>query len=203
MITRLGEAAYLVQTTQAHALATDLLARPFAGFEEAVPALNSLTVFVDPLTAKGVAERLRVRLVELATQQPVQSAQMSKQHLLPIQLNGPDLAWVLEHTQLEPAEFAEQLSQLELKVAFLGFTPGFAFLTGLPPHLQMPRLATPRQQVAAGSAALGGPWAGVYPLPTPGGWRLIGHTEAALFDAKRPQPFLLSAGDTVHFEVQT
>ena len=196
----LGESAYLVQTNRARALAAELVAQPFPGFEEAVPALGSLTVLFDPLTAKNVASELRSRLAGLGLDEAV--PQTRRTHILPITLGGPDLSWVLERTELDLNAFTAQLLALELDVAFLGFTPGFAFLTGLPAHLQMPRLETPRERVPPGSLGLGGPWAGVYPLGTPGGWRLIGRTEARLFDTSRPDPFLLRAGDTVRFEVR-
>ncbi|WP_420597253.1 5-oxoprolinase subunit B family protein [Deinococcus sp.] len=195
----LGESAYFIQTNRARALAADLAARPFVGFEEAVPALGSLTVLFNPLAAKNVASELRSRLAGLGVDE---TALPGRTHILPVTLGGPDLGWVLERTELDLEELTAQLCSLELEVAFLGFTPGFAFLTGLPEHLQMPRLETPRERVPPGSLGLGGPWAGVYPLATPGGWRLIGHTEARLFDAARPEPFLLRAGDTVRFEVQ-
>ena len=83
----------------------------------------------------------------------------------------------------------------------LGFAPGFPYLLGLDPRLATPRLATPRSQVPAGSVAIGGAQAGLYPRPGPGGWNLIGRTDAVLFDPARESPALLAPGDRVRFLV--
>ena len=84
-------------------------------------------------------------------------------------------------------------------VAMLGFAPGFAYLLGLPEALATPRLATPRLRVPSGSVGIAGAQTGVYALETPGGWRIIGRTDLALFDPSRVEPFALRAGDRVRF----
>ena len=84
-------------------------------------------------------------------------------------------------------------------MAFCGFAPGFGYLTGLPDDLHVPRRATPRTRVPAGSVALAGPYAGVYPQASPGGWQLVGRTDAVLFDVDRDPPALLMPGTTVRF----
>ncbi len=84
-------------------------------------------------------------------------------------------------------------------VAFLGFTPGFPYLVGLDPALHVPRRATPRTRVPAGSVGLAGSQTGVYPTASPGGWQLIGRTEAVLFDPDRDPPALLAPGDRLRF----
>ena len=83
--------------------------------------------------------------------------------------------------------------------AFCGFAPGFAYLTGLDPALQLPRRATPRTRVPAGSVAIAAGYSAVYPTASPGGWHLLGHTDAVLFDADRDPPALIAPGTTVHF----
>ena len=83
--------------------------------------------------------------------------------------------------------------------AFCGFSPGFAYLAGLPEELAVPRLDTPRTKVPAGAVALAGTWCAAYPTASPGGWRLIGRTDAALWDAAREQPALLAPGTRVRF----
>jgi allophanate hydrolase subunit 1 len=88
----------------------------------------------------------------------------------------------------------------DYRVAFCGFAPGFAYLTGLDPRLQVPRLESPRTSVAAGSVAIAGPYTAAYPRPSPGGWRLLGHTDAALWDVTRAEPALLIPGTRVRFE---
>ena len=88
---------------------------------------------------------------------------------------------------------------VEYRVAFCGFVPGFAYLVGLPAELHVPRLATPRPRVDAGSVAIAGEWAGVYPSASPGGWRLLGHTDAVMWDEARARPSLLEPGMRVRF----
>jgi KipI family sensor histidine kinase inhibitor len=88
---------------------------------------------------------------------------------------------------------------VEFTVAFSGFAPGFGYLTGLPEDLHVPRRATPRTRVPAGSVGLAGPFAGAYPRSSPGGWQLVGHTDAVLFDVDRPDPALLRPGARVRF----
>lgn len=87
----------------------------------------------------------------------------------------------------------------EYQVAFCGFAPGFAYLTGLHPSLRLPRLASPRPRVPAGSVAMADAYCGIYPRSTPGGWHILGTTDAVLFDPQRDQPALLTAGTRVRF----
>lgn len=199
-IERLGDAALVVRSPLARELLADLTARPLPGVREAVPALDVLTVLYDPLRvdAGGLSAALRERLARL---RPGGEAN-ARTHVLPVTFGGPDLGWCARQAGLSVSDFVRALCGTPLTVAFLGFTPGFAFLAGLPGRLRMPRLSAPRERVPAGSVALGGPWAGVYPRETPGGWRLVGHTDAVLFDPWRPEPVLWQAGDRVRFEVR-
>jgi KipI family sensor histidine kinase inhibitor len=91
----------------------------------------------------------------------------------------------------------ERLTGTELTVAFCGFAPGFAYLRGLSPAWAVPRLDAPRPRVPAGSVALAGEYAGIYPTAAPGGWRLVGRTDATLFDVRREPPALLAPGTRV------
>jgi inhibitor of KinA len=112
---------------------------------------------------------------------------------------GPDLEDVARSHGLSVAEAVRLHSAAEYVVAFLGFTPGFPYMAGLPEALATPRLATPRKQVPAGSVAIGGSQAGIYPFATPGGWRLVGRTPLELFRVDRDPPALLLPGDRVRF----
>ncbi|GGK38269.1 allophanate hydrolase [Deinococcus malanensis] len=194
----LGDAALVVHSRRAQALRASLLASPLSGVRETVPALNVLTVLFDSLQVDPVELEagLRTQLSLLDEE----DGTTGREVIIPVVFNGQDLGWCAAHVELSTPAFIEALCNLPLEVAFLGFTPGFAFLTGLPPTFQMPRLTTPRERVPAGSVALGGPWAGVYPRETPGGWRLIGHTDAPLFDLSRPEPLLWQPGDRVRFQ---
>ncbi|MFN4252740.1 5-oxoprolinase subunit B family protein [Deinococcus sp.] len=201
--TRLGDAALAVGTPGARALLESLRHSPLPGVEEVVPALHLLTLLFDPLRldAAELEAALRARLEALDLTAPAQ-ADTVRTLVVPVRFGGevgPDLAWCAAHAGLSEAAFVEALCGAPLEVAFLGFTPGFAFLTGLPPELRMPRLDAPRERVPAGSVALGGPWAGVYPRATPGGWRIVGRTDLRLFDLSRPEPVPWRAGDRVRF----
>ena len=112
---------------------------------------------------------------------------------------GPDLADVARHTSLSPERVVEIFTAAPYLVYFVGFSTCFPYLGGLPPELATPRLPAPRKHVPEGSVAIGGTQAGVYPLASPGGWRLIGRTALRLFDSQSSPPSLLSMGDQVRF----
>lgn len=113
---------------------------------------------------------------------------------------GPDLAALAESAGLSQDEWIARHAAAEYRVAFLGFQPGFPYLTGLPDALRAPRRADPRIRVPAGSVAIGGVYTGIYPQAGPGGWQLVGQTEITLFDAQRASPALFRPGDRVRFE---
>jgi inhibitor of KinA len=112
---------------------------------------------------------------------------------------GPDLEAVARHAGLTPARVVELHASASYLVYFLGFSPGFPYLGGLPVELATPRLATPRKRVPAGSVAIGGSQTGVYPMESPGGWHIIGRTELRLFEPEADPPALLRMGDHVRF----
>jgi len=112
---------------------------------------------------------------------------------------GPDLAEVARLRGMTEREIVALHSSPTYTVGFLGFAPGFAYLIGMPAALETPRLSTPRTRVPAGSVAIGGSFTAVYPRATPGGWRLLGSTDFALFDVSAPSPARLAPGDFVKF----
>ena len=113
--------------------------------------------------------------------------------------DGPDLADVARHNSIEPERVIELHSAAEYVVYFVGFATCFPYLGGLPQELSTPRLPAPRKLVPAGSVAIAGAQTGVYPLASPGGWRLIGRTPLPLFDPAGEPPALLRMGDRVRF----
>lgn len=124
-------------------------------------------------------------------------------HRIPVEYGGPfgpDLPEVAKLARLSTREVVDLHSSTVFVVAFIGFSPGFPYLLGLPSVLQLPRLASPRTSVPAGSVAVAGPFAGIYPRDSPGGWRLLGRTSVSLFDPERKPPALLATGDTVRFD---
>jgi KipI family sensor histidine kinase inhibitor len=167
---------------------------PLPGQRELVPAARTVLVVLDrPPSDTDVAVLRRLALAESAPAGDVATVD------LPVVFDGPDLADVAGLTGLRLPALVEALTTAELTVAFSGFAPGFGYLTGLPEELHVPRRATPRTKVPAGSVGLAGPFAGAYPRASPGGWQLVGRTDAVLFDADRDPPALLTPGARVRF----
>ncbi|MFI6267559.1 allophanate hydrolase subunit 1 [Micromonospora zamorensis] len=117
--------------------------------------------------------------------------------VVPVDFDGPDLPAVAEHWGVDVPAVLARLTGTRFRVAFCGFAPGFPYLTGLPAELALPRLATPRPRVPAGSVALAGPYAGIYPGASPGGWLLVGRTDLVLFDVHADPPARLGPGTPV------
>ncbi|MBO0653629.1 5-oxoprolinase subunit PxpB [Streptomyces triculaminicus] len=195
-----GRHALLVEvagTREAQALHAELLRRRDAGtlppVREIVPAAR--TVLLD-----GLADP-RALAADLAhwTVPPLPAAE-APPVVLPVRYDGADLAEVAALWGVGEDEVARIHSGTEFRVAFCGFAPGFGYLTGLPERLHVPRRATPRTTVPAGSVGLAGPYTGVYPRSSPGGWQLIGRTDAILWDTGRDPAALLSPGTRVRFE---
>jgi len=116
---------------------------------------------------------------------------------VPVTYTGADLADVAARWGTDAEGVAARLAKTELVSAFCGFAPGFAYLSGLPAELAVPRLDTPRPEVPAGAVAVADRWCGIYPTASPGGWRLLGHTTVTLWDASRDSPALLAPGTRV------
>jgi KipI family sensor histidine kinase inhibitor len=114
-----------------------------------------------------------------------------------VTFDGPDLADVGRHWHCDIDEVVGRVRSTTYDVGFTGFTPGFAYLIPDGDWTEVPRRASPRAQVPAGSVGLAGPYCGVYPRSTPGGWQLVGRTDAVLFDPQRRDPALLRPGDRV------
>jgi KipI family sensor histidine kinase inhibitor len=113
--------------------------------------------------------------------------------------HGPDLQAVAQAHGLTPEDVIRIHSQRDYLVYMMGFTPGFPYLGEMDPQLATPRLSTPRSRVPAGSVGIAGEQTGIYPVDSPGGWRIIGWTAQRLFDPDRQPPFLLAPGDVVRF----
>jgi len=169
-------------------------ARTLPAVREIVPAAR--TVLLD-----GVADpaRLAAELVTWEIPPLVRGDEEAVE--VPVRYDGPDLADVAGLWGVTPQEVARIHSGTEFRVAFSGFAPGFGYLTGLPERLHVPRRATPRTRVPVGSVALAGPYTGVYPRSSPGGWQLIGTTDAVLWDTARDPAALLTPGARVRFVV--
>jgi KipI family sensor histidine kinase inhibitor len=192
-----GDRALLVEVAdlaEVAAVRAALDRQPLPGQADLVPAARTVLVRLDRPVADADTAALR-RL----TLEPAAAGAAAEPLDLPVVFDGPDLAEVAERTGRSVPALVEGLLAVEFTVAFAGFAPGFGYLSGLPEELHVPRRSTPRTRVPAGAVGLAGPFAGAYPRPSPGGWQLIGRTDALLFDVDRDPPALLSPGRRVRF----
>ena len=168
------------------------------GVVELVPAYRTVLIVADPGQAEALDD-LAARLPGLEL--PPAEAVAGETVDIPVRYDGEDLPEVAGLTGLEPEEVVRRHTAPEYTVAFLGFSPGFPYLVGLDPALEVPRRDTPRTSIPAGSVGLAGNQTGIYPTATPGGWQLIGRTEVTLFDPARDPPALLAPGTRLRFTV--
>jgi len=204
-----GDAALVVEfgnkideeiNRRVRSLAAALEENPAPGQAEVVPTYRSLLVHYDPLrlSHRDLVDLIRA-VLEKGEEYPLPEPRMVEIPTLYDVEFGPDLPFVAEHNGLSMDEVIRIHAGTVYPVYMLGFSPGYAYLGGLPEEIATPRLPTPRTLVPAGSVALAGQQTGVYPIATPGGWRLIGRTPLKLFDPQRDPPTLLRAGDRVRF----
>ncbi len=168
-----------------------------AGIRELVPCYAELRIDFDPAIVD--ADTLRERVGALGVVLDAVVLPQPRSVEVPVCYDGPDLAIVARHTGLDEDEVVRRHSTPGYQVYMLGFVPGFAYLGGLDPRLATPRLPTPRVAVPAGSVGIAGCQTGIYPLATPGGWNIIGHTPLRLFDPAAERPFHFEPGDQVRF----
>lgn len=195
----MGDSALLVETgssATAQELRRVLLEQSLPGLRQLVPGQDTLLIVVDPLLTD--LDALARRLPELARRPAQPSA--PRQHEIPVHYDGTDLGAAARQLGMEAAELVRRHTAVLYTVAFLGFTPGFPYLTGLDPLLRLPRHLDPRTKVPAGSVAVAGEFCGIYPAATPGGWNVLGRSELRLFDPTRVSPALFVPGDRVRFK---
>ncbi|HXA89299.1 MAG TPA: allophanate hydrolase subunit 1 [Mycobacterium sp.] len=195
-----GDQALMVQcgsTAEVLAWADALRAAALPGVADIVPAARTVLVKLDGPRHQGVI-RQRLRKMRVAADEDT-PADRSADVVIDVVYDGPDLAEVAGHTGLTTAEVISAHTSTLWRVGFSGFAPGFAYLVDGDPRLRVPRRSDPRTSVPAGSVALAGEFSAIYPRQSPGGWQLIGHTEAVLWDIERPSPALLTQGIWVQF----
>jgi KipI family sensor histidine kinase inhibitor len=206
LLVRFGDHIDAELNRRVHALVEAIRADPPAWLGDIVPAYASLALFVDPTRCALLQDPLetatawvRARIEAMSATRPPAAGTCVEIAVRYGGVDGPDLADVAAACGLPVDDVVARHVAVEYRVAMLGFSPGFPYLLGLDPMLAMPRLATPRRRVEAGSVAIGGAQTGIYPRPGPGGWRVIGRTDAVLFDPARSPPSLLQPGDRVRF----
>ncbi len=170
-------------------------ARP-GGVIDVIPAARTLLVRFEP---EEVSRTMVGQWLSTASRQDADDDRVSDTVEVPVRYDGADLAEVARLTGLTAPQVVGLHSGAIYTVAFCGFSPGFAYLSGSPAALRVPRRSSPRTKVPAGAVALAGEFTGVYPRESPGGWQLIGHTDLVTFDLEKNPPALLTPGTLVRF----
>jgi KipI family sensor histidine kinase inhibitor len=177
---------------RARAAAVLLHALKPEGLVEAIPAARTLFVAGTPIFDAEI-------LVGLETGLGGPPPPEGREHEIRVRGDGEDIPEVCAALGLSSGGFWSRFLATTFTVGFLGFSPGFAYLYGLPRNLQLPRRRTPRLAVPKGGLAMAGPYVGIYAAAMPGGWNLLGTAEGSFFDVSRRRPTLFSPGDTVRF----
>jgi inhibitor of KinA len=170
------------------------------GILDVVPTYRSVTVYYNPFVLSDSS--LKARLAELAAHRPQPSPTRKRIVEIPVCYDdefGLDLRSVSAVSGLAPTRLIELHTFCVYRVYMLGFLPGFPYMGKVPAEIAVPRLATPRTSVPAGSVGIADSQTGIYPVESPGGWRLIGRTPVRIYNPDRRRPFLLTAGDRVRF----
>lgn len=205
-LTASGEAALLVEfeprispsiNQRVHALAAQLAALNQRGVQEIIPAYRSLLIHYNPQETN--LETVGAAVTTCWPQIEQQPAQDTRRVEIPVHYTGEDLEFVAAYAQLSVPEVIARHTAGEYRVYMMGFTPGFAYMGEVDEQIAAPRLEKPRTRVPAGAVGIAGKQTGIYPIESPGGWRILGYTPLKLFDLNRPEPFLLAPGDTVQF----
>jgi len=194
LLAELGTRLDTALNTRAIALAAALKKR--RDVRQALAGYASVTVQFDPDQATHAS--LAAAIKRLTVKRPPM-AEPGRLHRIPVTYDGPDMVEVADRLKLSREEIIELHTRPIYRVFLVGFVPGWAYLGPLPEELELPRRHVPRTQVPAGSVAIAGRQSGIYPLPTPGGWHLIGRTPVKLFLPDSDPPCLFRAGDRVKF----
>jgi KipI family sensor histidine kinase inhibitor len=194
-----GDQALLLQfdsTAEVLAWAGALRGVAMPGVLDIVPAARTVLLKLDHPDRQRAIRR---RLGTLSVAPDAVASAPAEPTVIDVVYDGADLADVAEHTGMTTAQVIDAHTANSWKVGFCGFAPGFAYLVGGDPRLAVPRRSEPRPSVPAGAVGLAGEFTGIYPRRSPGGWQLIGHTDAVLWDIDRPDPALLTPGMWVQF----
>ncbi len=180
---------------------TKLNAANIKGIGECIPTFRSVTVTYDP-TVLNYA-KLTKKIESAMKKQGSASTNAVRVFVIPVCYDDEfalDIDSVMEHTKLTRDEIIARHTSTDYPIYMLGFLPGFPYLGGLDASLATPRLDSPRKEIPQGAVGIGGEQTGIYPLVSPGGWRLIGRTPFKVYDPNRAKPVLYAAGDCIRFK---
>ncbi|TGE18982.1 5-oxoprolinase subunit PxpB [Hymenobacter elongatus] len=208
IVLKFGDTIALPTHHAIRAVCAHLDEHPVPGLVEYVPAFTTLTLYYDPWHFSahgrldpyaGVTAAVRQLLAHIQNAAPRHAPRLLKIPVCYAPEFGPDLEVVASHSHLLAEEVIARHSGAEYVVYMIGFAPGFPYLGGMDARIAAPRKDQPRTLVPAGAVGIAGTQTGIYSIPTPGGWQLIGRTPLRLFDPHRAQPSLLQAGDQLRF----
>lgn len=195
-----GDQALLLQfdnTAEVLAWTAALREAALPGVLDIVPASRTVLLKLDGRRRQSAVRR-RLRTLQVASEME-STASPEQPMTIDVVYDGADLSEVADRTGLTTAQVINAHTATPWQVGFGGFAPGFAYLVGGDPRLAVPRRAEPRSSVPAGAVGLAGEFTGIYPRRSPGGWQLIGRTDAVMWDIDRPNPALLTPGMWVQF----